>query len=390
MSTSSRTATASKRRRNDPSFGHLPALRRPVAADARRRGRHRECYAPSISPADALDPVRGRLPRRRSTPAWRKNSVDAVVTDPPYHLTSNAVAWDTMPLNRGKPLITKKSVGFMGKAWDGGDVAFRPETWAAVMRVLRPGGHMLACGGTRDHPDQLVHAIRQSGFEVRDCVLWVYGSGFNKVGYIRDSEGQIVKEGWAGSIKPAVELICLARKPLSEGTIAANVLRWGTGALNIDGCRVGFGSDQDAESARPGGRATGKPFSNLAGDADDRAPFVASDGKRQGRLARRALIHRRQTPRCSRRSRRLIRCKRAITTCNRHDSKGLKPFSFSMVGDKGRPPETTLAVLRRGFQAGRAGPPIASGTRRKRMPERSPGATEASRPSSPYGSSSST
>ncbi len=164
----------------------------------------------------------------------------------------------------------------MGKAWDGGDVAFRPETWAAVMRVLRPGGHMLACGGTRTY-DQLVHAIRQSGFEVRDCVLWVYGSGFNKVGYIRDSEGQIVKEGWAGSIKPAVELICLARKPLSEGTIAANVLRWGTGALNIDGCRVGFGSDQDAESARPGGRATGKPFSNLAGDADDRAPFVASD-----------------------------------------------------------------------------------------------------------------
>lgn len=87
----------------------------------------------------------------------------------------------------------------------------------------------------------------------------------------------IVPDGLGTALKPACEPICLARKPLSEKTVAANVLRWGTGALNIDATRIGFQSGKDQDAAKPGGRATGKPLSGLACIADERAPFVASD-----------------------------------------------------------------------------------------------------------------
>jgi site-specific DNA-methyltransferase (adenine-specific) len=137
------------------------------------------------------------------------DSVDSVVCDPPYHLK------------------------FMGKQWDGGDVAFRPETWAAVLRVLKPGGHALAFSGTRTY-HRMACAIEDAGFECRDMIAWMYGSGFPKSHNLAAQWS-----GWGSALKPAIEPVCLARKPLSEGTIAANVLRWGTGALNIDGCRVG-------------------------------------------------------------------------------------------------------------------------------------------------------
>ena len=138
------------------------------------------------------------------------NSVDAIVCDPPYGLA------------------------FMGKKWDC-DVP-SVEIWAECLRVLKPGGHLLAFAGTRTQHRMAVR-IEDAGFEIRDMIAWVYGSGFNKVGYIKDGGGQHVRKGWGGSLKPALEPITMARKPLI-GTLAANVLAHGTGGLNIDGCRV--------------------------------------------------------------------------------------------------------------------------------------------------------
>ncbi|CAB4153774.1 AdoMet_MTases domain containing protein [uncultured Caudovirales phage] len=196
-----------------------------------------------------------------------ENSVDSVVTDPPYGLS------------------------FMNKKWDH-DVP-SVEFWKEVYRVLKPGGHVLSFGGTRTYHRMTVN-IEDAGFEIRDQIMWLYGSGFpkshnigksvdkmrgndrevvgiktdgayspgtNNLGINRASLlgqgdgrktkptrgedfGKITKgtsewEGWGTALKPANEPICVARKPLSEKTIAENVLRWGTGGINIDGCRVG-------------------------------------------------------------------------------------------------------------------------------------------------------
>jgi site-specific DNA-methyltransferase (adenine-specific) len=138
--------------------------------------------------------------------------IDSCVTDPPYHLTNNT----------GKG-------GFMGRAWDGGSIAFQPETWAAVLRVLKPGAHLLAFGGTRT-AHRMTCAIEDAGFEIRDTLCWLYGSGFPK--------SLNIGNGWGTALKPAYEPIILARKPLI-GTVAANVLTHGTGGLNIDVCRIG-------------------------------------------------------------------------------------------------------------------------------------------------------
>jgi DNA modification methylase len=132
-------------------------------------------------------------------------SVDAVVCDPPYGLS------------------------FMGKRWDY-DVP-TVEVWAECLRVLKPGGHLLAFAGTRTQHRMAVR-IEDAGFEIRDMIAWVYGSGFPKS---HNLEGDW--QGWGTALKPALEPITMARKPL-EGTVAANVLQHGTGALNVDGCRV--------------------------------------------------------------------------------------------------------------------------------------------------------
>lgn len=132
-------------------------------------------------------------------------SVDACVTDPPYGLS------------------------FMGKAWDY-DVP-GVEVWREVLRVLKPGGHLLAFAGTRTQHRMAVQ-IEDAGFEIRDLIAWVYGSGFPKS---RNLSGDW--HGWGTALKPALEPITVARKPLG-GTVAANVLRHGTGAINVDGCRV--------------------------------------------------------------------------------------------------------------------------------------------------------
>jgi DNA modification methylase len=175
-----------------------------------------------------------------------ESSIDAVVTDPPYHLTSIVKRFGA---ENAKPTVdgvyNRSTRGFMGKQWDGGDIAFRPELWAEVLRVLKPGGHMVCFGGTRTY-HRMVCAIEDARFEVRDQLAWVYGSGFPK--------SHNIGNGWGTALKPAWEPVCLARKPLSESTVAANVLRWGIGALNIDGCRI---EAADARAARYGNKAPG-------------------------------------------------------------------------------------------------------------------------------------
>lgn len=125
----------------------------------------------------------------------------------------------------------------MGKKWDI-DVP-SVEIWKEAIRVLKPGGHLISFGGTRTYHRMAV-AIEDAGFEIRDMIAWVYGSGFPKSLNIGKQEGCEDWEGWGTALKPAQEPCVLARKPLSEKTVAENVLKWGTGGLNIDGSRVGM------------------------------------------------------------------------------------------------------------------------------------------------------
>ncbi|AZF93956.1 DNA methylase [Mycobacterium phage Rhynn] len=153
------------------------------------------------------------------------NSVDSIVTDPPYEL------------------------GFMGKKWDGSGIAFDVEMWEQCLRVLKPGGHLLAFGGSRTW-HRLTVAIEDAGFEIRDSIAWLYGSGFPKsldvskaIDKAAGAEREVRQwQGWGTALKPAFEPIVVARKPLA-GTVAANVLEHGTGALNIDACRIPAGQD---------------------------------------------------------------------------------------------------------------------------------------------------
>jgi site-specific DNA-methyltransferase (adenine-specific) len=142
------------------------------------------------------------------------DSADSIVTDPPYGLR------------------------FMGKKWDYDVPA--TDVWAECLRVLKPGGHLLAFAGTRTQHRMAVR-IEDAGFEIRDMIAWVYGSGFPKsrniAGDMDESYNAAVWQGWGTALKPALEPITVARKPL-VGTVAANVLQFGTGALNIDACRV--------------------------------------------------------------------------------------------------------------------------------------------------------
>jgi site-specific DNA-methyltransferase (adenine-specific) len=182
------------------------------------------------------------------------NSVDSIVTDPPYEL------------------------GFMGKSWDSTGIAYSVKMWDEALRVLKPGGHLLAFSGSRTYHRMAV-AIEDAGFEIRDQIMWVYGSGFPKsmdVSKAIDKQAGVEREvvgkhpqpgstklrtamgdnwqespditapttdkakqwaGWGTALKPAHEPIVLARKPLI-GTVATNVIIHGTGALNIDGTRV--------------------------------------------------------------------------------------------------------------------------------------------------------
>lgn len=173
--------------------------------------------------------------------AMPDNSVDSIVTDPPYGLS------------------------FMGKKWDY-DVP-SVEIWVECLRVLKPGGHLLAFAGTRTQHRMAVR-IEDAGFEIRDMIAWVYGSGFPKS---RNLSGDW--QGWGTALKPALEPITVARKPLT-GTVAANVLAHGTGALNIDGCRVA----PTGESRERVGEASQDQRYNDAGGTN----FAAKPGIRGG------------------------------------------------------------------------------------------------------------
>jgi site-specific DNA-methyltransferase (adenine-specific) len=162
-----------------------------------------------VHKADVLDALR----------AMPDNSFHGCLTDPPYGLS------------------------FMGHQWDHGVPSV--EVWREVLRVLRPGAHLLAFGGTRTF-HRLTCAIEDAGFEIRDCMSWLYGSGFPKsldVGKVAPAFA-----GHGTALKPAWEPIIVARKPL-EGTVAANVQRWGCGALAIDASRIGYASNNDKAAA---------------------------------------------------------------------------------------------------------------------------------------------
>lgn len=191
--------------------------------------------------------------------------VDSIVTDPPYEL------------------------GFMGKSWDSTGIAYDTELWGFALQILKPGGHLLSFGGSRTY-HRMACAIEDAGFEIRDQIMWIYGQGFPKSldvskaldkkaglerGKVRfkprietsgtmsggsetrpcltknrelgfyevpntNPVGDLAKQwsGWGTGLKPAHEPIVLARKPLAESTVADNVITHGTGAINIDGCRV--------------------------------------------------------------------------------------------------------------------------------------------------------
>ena len=215
-------------------------------------------------------------------------SIDAVVCDPPYGLD------------------------FMGRAWDTGAVAFAVETWREALRVLRPGGHLLAFGGTRTF-HRLTCAIEDAGFEVRDCMTWLYGSGFPKSLDVSkaidkatasperaawldldDEDAVAVPEppadprvaehaGKGTALKPAYEPIVVARKPLA-GTVAANVLAHGTGALNIDASRIAHASDADRAESEGKNQHTryANPGSNrdsYSGSMPARTDYSGADGR---------------------------------------------------------------------------------------------------------------
>jgi DNA modification methylase len=281
----------------------------------------------TIHHGDCLDVMR----------AMAGGSVDSVVTDPPYGLGFMGKAWDTPgSFVERKP---DRSVRFdkvggnhnptcsadaaRTRAVEGRKFQAFCDDWAAeALRVLKPGGHLVAFGGTRTY-HRMACAIEDAGFEIRDQLGWVYGSGFPKSqnvgkafdkaagaereiietgkpvkrmipGADQDATGSWIKDngrvfvpsvtapatdlarqwdGWGTALKPAWEPICLARKQLI-GTVAANVAAHGTGALNIDGCRVGFADDADKAAAFPCGRLTSHGAGSLAG------PGAAQDADR--------------------------------------------------------------------------------------------------------------
>jgi len=167
------------------------------------------------------------------------DEVDAVVTDPPYHLTSITKRFgkkSSKPAHQGTDGAFKKlTTGFMGKEWDGGDIAFRKGTWEFIFKLLKPGGHLLAFSSSRTYHKMAI-AVENAGFEIRDQLMWLYGSGFPKNFDI--GKGNSKWEGWGTALKPAHEPIIMARKPLSEKSIVDNLFKHETGAINIDGCRV--------------------------------------------------------------------------------------------------------------------------------------------------------
>lgn len=272
-------------------MGTTPGPLRELAEPAKEDGM-------SVLQGDCREVLRGLEP----------DSVNAIVTDPPYEL------------------------GFMGKRWDRTGVAYDIGVWREALRVLKPGGHLLAFGGSRTY-HRLACAIEDAGFEIRDQIMWLYGSGFPKsrdvskaidaeAGVVRDIIGPATRhgggtnnvyaqdawtrdnqatmgaqtepateaarqwQGWGTALKPAHEPVVLARKPL-VGTVAENVLEHGTGALNVDGCMVGTSKDVSAQTGAESGHNPniGRWPANVIHDGSDEveAAFAAFGEKTSGR-----------------------------------------------------------------------------------------------------------
>ena len=227
--------------------------------------------------------------------------VDSVVTDPPYEL------------------------GFMGRSWDSTGIAFQKETWELAYKLLKPGGHLLAFSASRNYHRMAV-AIEDVGFEIRDQMMWLYGSGFpksmnvgkafdkklgnerkvvgmtnqqdirsgNYVGKATDTkeysridvpitEGNSEWEGWGTALKPAHEPIVMARKPLSEKSIVDNVLKHGTGAINIDECRI-EGNDAKYPDTNPDFKDIGRQSKEAIGI--DKLSFGQTENAKRKKVVR--------------------------------------------------------------------------------------------------------
>jgi site-specific DNA-methyltransferase (adenine-specific) len=221
-----------------------------------------------------------------------ENSIDSIVTDPPYELN------------------------FMNKGWDNAGISFKKETWEKCYKALKPGGHLLAFGGTRTY-HRIACAIEDAGFEIRDCIMWLYGSGFPKsmniglsidkkngvespvVGQNQDilkkqakdlreghrtivdsldsgapernngfktvsadiKQAQNEWNGWGTQLKPSYEPIIIARKPV-EGSITENVMKWGVGGYNIDECRVPLEDGYEFKTTNRKSRTDDNVFDN--------------------------------------------------------------------------------------------------------------------------------
>lgn len=181
-------------------------------------------------------------------PTLGVESIDAVITDPPYHLQSihkrfAAKGPDETSERYAAGAYGRHAKGFMGKQWDGGDIARDPELWRLVFDVLKPGAHLAVFGGTRTFA-RMFCAIEDAGFECRDTLSWNYCSGFPKS---HNLHGEW--EGWGTALKPAWEPIGLFRKPLI-GTVAANVMAHGTGAINVDVTRIPFVGEADEQETK--------------------------------------------------------------------------------------------------------------------------------------------
>ncbi len=202
------------------------------------------------------------------------NSIDSVVTDPPYGLSREPDMAEVLRHWLAGGDYQHNGSGFMGKTWD--SFVPGPAVWRECLRVLKPGGHLLAFFGSRTQ-DIGTLAIRLAGFEIRDSIAWVYGSGFPKSRNIAalDMAGEDAERwaGWGTALKPALEPIVVARKPLA-GTVAQNVLAHGTGALNINGCRV------PAEPMAPNTGAGGMPRRR---EDEQRGPGIVAQPHVDGR-----------------------------------------------------------------------------------------------------------
>lgn len=217
-----------------------------------------------------------------------KATIDCIITDPPYELN------------------------FMGKGWDNAGVSFNKDTWKKCFEVLKDGGYLLAFGGSRTY-HRIACAIEDAGFEIRDCIMWLYGSGFPKsmnIGLAIDKKNGVESEvigngksgvssrafqseetttageyeikkannewqGWGTCLKPAYEPIIIARKPF-KGSLVDNVIKNGVGGLNIDECRVGTNEDIKVHNYTQDSGIYGKYNTNIEEHSTNLGRFPAN------------------------------------------------------------------------------------------------------------------